>query len=92
MQGAPLAALDCHSRCTSGPMGTNPNSAIRPQPRFPSATSSATNSPPDSQESTRYARAMAGEDVRREELFLDHHIEELLDAITLLVDPPTTPT
>jgi Domain of unknown function DUF302 len=53
MQAAPLAALDCHSRCSSGPMGTNPNAAIRPQPRLPPATSSATNSPPDSQESTR---------------------------------------
>jgi hypothetical protein len=38
------------------------------------------------------ARAMAGEDLRREELLLDHHIEELLDAISPLVDPPTTPT
>ncbi len=38
------------------------------------------------------ARAMAGEDLRREEPLLDHHIEELLDAITPLIDPPTTPT
>jgi hypothetical protein len=38
------------------------------------------------------ARAIAGEDLRREELLLDHHIEELLDAISALVDPPTTPT
>lgn len=38
------------------------------------------------------ARGMAGEDLRREELLLDHHIEELLDAISALVDPATTPT
>ena len=34
---------------------------------------------------------MAAEGLRREELLLDHHIEELLDAIGLIVDPPTTP-
>ena len=38
------------------------------------------------------ARPMAGDDLRREEPLLDHHIEELLDAISPLVDPPTTPT
>lgn len=37
------------------------------------------------------ARTMAAEGLRREELLLDHHIEELLDAIGLIVDPPTTP-
>ena len=38
------------------------------------------------------ARAMAGQDLRRDQLLLDHHIEELLDAISTLVDPPTTAT
>jgi hypothetical protein len=36
--------------------------------------------------------AMAGEDLRREELLRDHHIEELLDAISALGDPLTTLT
>jgi hypothetical protein len=35
---------------------------------------------------------MAGEDPRRDQLFLDHHIEELLTAISVLVDPPTALT
>ena len=37
-------------------------------------------------------RAMAGEGLRREELLLDHHSEELLDAIGSLVDPSTPGT
>lgn len=37
-------------------------------------------------------RAMAGEGLRREELLVDHHSEELLDAIDSLVDPSTPGT
>jgi hypothetical protein len=61
------------------------------QPRDHPADDGMTNHRPQHQKPDP-ARAMAGEDVRREELLLDHHIEELLDAITPLVDPPTTPT